>query len=226
MKPQDVCVIIPGYNEAKNIPRVVTAVKNLGFPVLVVDDGSKDDMAAQARLAGAHVFSYAPNEGKGAAIRRGIDWFLKKTSYQAVVFMDSDGQHDAADLPIFLKALENPEIDLVIGNRMNNPKGMPFVRRHTNVIMSALISAAAGQKVPDTQCGYRAAKREAIGRLQLESSRFEIESEMILEAARTHSRISSVPVRSVYEGGTSHIHPLRDTVRFFKFLFKYLACRK
>ena len=121
---------------------------------------------------------------------------------------------------------ENPEIDLVIGNRMNNPKGMPFVRRHTNVIMSALISAAAGQKVPDTQCGYRAAKREAIGRLQLESSRFEIESEMILEAARTHSRISSVPVRSVYEGGTSHIHPLRDTVRFFKFLFKYLACRK
>ncbi len=226
MKPQDTCVIIPGYNEAKNISRVVLAVKKLGFPVLVVDDGSKDDMVSQARQSGAEVVSYTPNQGKGAAIRRGIHWLLQKSSYEAAIFMDSDGQHDAEDLPSFLKALEDPKVDLVIGNRMSDPKGMPLIRRLTNVFMSAILSAAAGQSVPDTQCGYRAVRRQVLSRLSLQTTRFEIESEMILDAARTGARISSIPVRSVYEGGSSHIRPVRDTIRFFSFLFSYLSRRR
>lgn len=226
MKTEDAYVIIPGYNEAKNIARVVLAVKKLGFPVLVVDDGSKDNMVSLARQAGADVVSYSPNQGKGAAIRRGIHWLLQKTSYQAAIFMDSDGQHDPADLSGFLKALEDPGVDAVIGNRMSDPKGMPLIRRLTNAFMSAILSAAAGQSVPDTQCGYRAVRRQTLSGLSLQTTRFEIESEMILEVARTGARISSIPVRSVYEGGSSHIRPMRDTVRFFRFLFKYLARRR
>ena len=226
MSPEEVCVIIPGYNESKNISRVVGSVKGLGFPVLVVDDGSTDDMSLQARKAGAEVVSYTPNQGKGVALRRGVEWFLTGSSLPAVIFMDSDGQHDPEDLPDFLKALDDPKSDLVIGNRMSDPRGMPFIRRLTNRFMSVILSLAAGQFVPDTQCGYRAARRECLSRLQLKTTRFEIESEMILEASRTGSKVASIPVRSVYEGGTSHIHPIRDTVRFFQFLFGYLRKRR
>ena len=221
MTPQEVCVIIPGYNEAKNIPRVITAVKALGYGVLTVDDGSSDDMASVACGAGSQVLSYTPNQGKGTAIRRGIEWFLGQSLYRAVIFMDSDGQHDPADLQNFLRALDKSDADLVIGDRMADPQGMPLIRRLTNRFMSTILSAACGQRVPDTQCGYRAAKREALSRIRLETSRFEIESEMILEAARTGSKIASIPVRSVYEGGKSNIHPARDTVRFFNFLLRY-----
>lgn len=226
MIPQEVCVLIPGYNEAKNIPRVISAVRSRGFSVLVIDDGSGDDMAVQARHAGAEVLSYTPNQGKGVALRRGMEYFLEKTSYRAVIFMDADGQHDPADLDVFLKALDAPAADVVIGNRMQDPKGMSRVRRFTNKFMSAILSLAARQRVPDTQCGYRAIRREALSRLKLQTAHFEIESEIILEAARAGCGILSVPVRSVYEGGASHIHPARDTARFFKFLFEYLARRR
>ena len=223
MNPHDVCVLIPGYNESRAIAGVVRSVQGLGFPVLVIDDGSTDSMAEKAREAGAEVLSYAPNQGKGMAIRRGIEWFLGQPLYRAAVLMDSDGQHDPADLQKFMEELDRPNVDFVIGNRMADPQGMPLVRRLTNRFMSAILSWACGQRVPDTQCGYRAAKREAFSKLKLETTRFEIESEMTLEAGRTGSKIVSVPVRSVYEGGSSNIHPARDTVRFFKFLFKYLS---
>ena len=222
MSPQDVLVLIPGYNESKNIGRVVSAVHHFGYPVLVIDDGSKDDMAAQAKSAGAEVLSYSPNQGKGVAIRRGIEWFLAHSSAQAAIFMDSDGQHDPADLPSFLKAFEDPRAGLVVGNRMSDPKGMPLIRRLTNRGMSGLLSLICGQSVPDTQCGYRAARRETLSCIRLHTERFEIESEMVLEAARTGALILSVPIRSVYEGGGSHIKPGRDTQRFFRFLFSYL----
>ena len=215
-------MIIPAYNEQKNIARVVAGVRDLGFPVLVVDDGSGDDTAQAAARSGAEVVSSAANQGKGAALRRGIRWLLETSRYPAAVFMDSDGQHDPADLKNFLAALEEPASGLVIGDRMGSPGGMPLLRRWTNRLMSGVLSCFAGQRVPDTQCGYRAARREVLSRMMLETDRFEIESEMALEAARAGVKIVSVPVRSVYENGKSHIHPGRDTARFFKFLFCYL----
>ena len=219
-------MIIPAFNEAKNISRVIAAVKVLGFPVVVVNDGSGDDTAGEAERSGAQVVSYTPNQGKGVALRKGIEWFLASSHYPAAIFMDSDGQHDPADLSHFLTALDVPSSGLVVGNRMSRPVGMPLIRRLTNRLMSAILSFFAGQCVPDTQCGYRAVARETLSRMKLETDRFEIESEMILEAGRTGAKIISVPIRSVYEGGASHIHPGRDTVRFFKFLWAYLTRRR
>ena len=224
MNPRDVCVLIPGYNESRAIAGVVRSVQDLGFPVLVIDDGSTDNMAEKAREAGAQVLSYGPNQGKGMAIRRGTQWFLEKSSYRAAIFMDSDGQHDPADLSLFLNALETS--DFVVGNRMADPKGMPLVRRLTNRFMSALLSLVARQWVPDTQCGYRAATRDALSKICLKTTRFEIESEMVLEAGRVGSRVASVPVKSLYRGETSDIRPIRDSARFFKFLLAYIFRKK
>lgn len=226
MKPEEVCVIIPAFNESGRIGRVVFAVRSLGFPVLVVDDGSTDETSAVASKAGAEVISYKPNGGKGYAIRKGIERFLDEGRYPAAVFMDSDGQHDPMDLARFLVALDLPNGDFVFGNRMADPRGMPLIRRWTNRTMSSILSACSGLSVPDTQCGYRAARREPLSRIRLETARFEIESEMVLEAGRTGARVLSVPVKSIYAGEKSRIRAGRDTVRFFKFLIAYHARKR
>jgi glycosyltransferase involved in cell wall biosynthesis len=221
LNPKKFCVLLPAYNEAKNIARIVGEIRDLGFDTLVVDDGSTDETAEEAKRTGTNLIISRRNEGKGAAVRKGFDWFLMR-EYEALILMDADGQHDPRELARFVEALEKGGADLVIGNRMNDPGKMPWIRRLTNRFMSFILSGIARQRIPDTQCGYRAVTRLALRDLALKTSRFEIESEMLLKAAKMGFKIDSVPIRSVYEGGKSQVHPARDTVRFFKFLFGYL----
>ena len=219
-----VCVLVPAYNEEKNIGRVIEGLISRGFPVIAVDDGSTDNTASILRSSKAQHILSPVNQGKGAAIRKGFDWVLRN-NFEAVIVMDSDGQHDPDELEHFLSALNSGEADLVVGNRMGDPKGMPLLRRLTNRGMSGLISAIAGQKIPDTQCGYRALTRRALKNLILYSDRYEIESEMILAAARKKLKIKSIPISSVYRDEVSNIRPFRDTMRFFKFLFRFIFSR-
>ena len=224
MNKSECLVIIPAYNEERNISRLIREVKSHGFPVLVVDDGSKDATVPQAMAEGAEVLVATVNQGKGAALRRGFDWFLKK-NYAALIVMDSDGQHDPKELDLFLKALDCENIQVVVGNRLDNPTGMPWIRHTTNRFMSWIVSSVTKQKVVDSQCGYRAVKREVLQKIKLQTAHFEIESEILFEAARAGFTIASVPISCVYQNEKSHINPFRDTLRFFSFLFKYLARR-
>ena len=216
----DCLVIIPAYNEEKNIARLVAEVRALGFPVLVVDDGSKDATVSKAQEAGAEVLMTSVNKGKGAAMRRGFEWFIGK-NFLVNVVMDSDGQHDPKELELFLKALNDDGAHVIIGNRLHDPKGMPWIRRATNRFMSRIISSVANQRVPDSQCGYRALRREVLQEIILKTSRFEIESEIILEAAQHGFKISSIPIQCVYRDEKSRINPFRDTLRFFSFIARY-----
>ncbi len=221
--PQTDClVIIPAYNEEKNIARLVGEIRSLGFPVLVVDDGSKDATVDKAQGAGAEVLVATTNQGKGATLQRGFQWFLGK-NYSAALIMDSDGQHDPKELSLFLKTLNQNDAQVVVGNRLHDPNGMPWIRRTTNRWMSRIISSIAKQEVPDSQCGYRAIRREVLQKITLNTAHFEIESEILLEAARHGFKITSIPVRCVYQDEKSRINPFGDTIRFFKFLFKYHA---
>jgi len=218
LNKSDVCVVIPAYNEAVRIGSVVKAARDRGFPVVVADDGSSDGTAAAARAAGAEVLEAEKNGGKGAAIRRGIRRALEM-GCAAAIFMDADGQHDPNDLERFLQALSSDRYEVVVGDRMREASKMPFVRRVTNRTMSAMISALARQRIPDTQCGYRALKRRALATIPLYSDRFEIETELLLEASRLGFEIGSLPVRCLYADEKSKIRPVRDTCRFFRFLF-------
>ena len=221
-KTSECLVIIPAYNEEKNISRLIQEVESRGFPVLIVDDGSKDATVSRAKAAGAEVLVTNVNQGKGAALRRGFDWFLKK-NYAAAIVMDSDGQHDSKELDLFLGALGLDGVQVAVGNRLDNPQGMPWIRRATNRFMSWVISSITKQNIPDSQCGYRAMTREVLRKIQLKTAHFEIESEILFEAARAGFKISSIPIRCVYQDEISHINPFRDTIRFFSFLFKYHA---
>jgi len=133
------------------------------LPVIVVDDGSADDTAEQARRAGANVIEQRPNKGKGAALRLGFERALAD-GVDAVLTLDADGQHDPAEIPKFLAAYEvEPRPDLVIGRR--NFGTMPPTRRLANELGGRAFSWAVGQPIPDNQSGYR-----LIGRRVMEAT--------------------------------------------------------
>ncbi|HEU5204128.1 MAG TPA: glycosyltransferase family 2 protein, partial [Candidatus Limnocylindrales bacterium] len=143
---------MPGYNEGPRIGPVVRAAAD-HLPVLVVDDGSKDDTADQARAAGATVLEQRPNLGKGAALRLGFERAIAD-GYDAVLTLDADGQHDPAEIPRFIGAYEvEPRPDLVIGRR--NFRTMPPTRRLANELGGRAFSWAVGRPIPDNQSGYR-----------------------------------------------------------------------
>jgi glycosyltransferase involved in cell wall biosynthesis len=229
--------MIPAYQAQGTIGPLVSEVKRMDLPVIVVDDASNDGTAAAAEAAGATVIRRPTNGGKGRALRDGILAALQQGS-DWVLTLDADGQHLVSEIPLFLREAARGEVDLLIGNRMGRPRrtcdaalprqrgwyrlgrprGMPLDRWFTNLVMSRILSRVAGRAVPDTQCGFRMIRREVLEKVRLSSDRFEVESELMVRAARAGFRIASVPVSSVYRRQISFIRPLKDTVRFLRFL--------
>jgi len=214
-----ICVLIPSYNEERAIGGIVKSLRGRGFTTYVVDDGSTDKTAEFAAAEGAVVVQHKVNKGKGASMREGFSHILKR-GFELVVVMDGDNQHEVEDIDAFLSRMEETGADMVVGNRMHDITLMPSERVHTNRFMSSLISMISGQKVPDTQCGFRLIKTSLLESIRLESSNYEIESEMIIRAAKKGYRIESVPIKTIYRDEKSCINPVVDTLRFFYFLIK------
>lgn len=215
------CVLIPSYNEAMTIGQIIRGLRKREFVVYVVDDGSIDDTALIAKLEGAIVVKHKKNMGKGASLREGFNHILKK-DFEAVLVMDADNQHEIDDINNFFKKMECTNADIIIGNRMLDTLSMPYTRIYTNKVMSNLISRISGQCIPDSQCGFRLIKKKVLQSVKLESSNYEIESELILKAARAGFKIESVPIKTVYEDEKSRINPVLDTFRFIRLMIKIL----
>jgi glycosyltransferase involved in cell wall biosynthesis len=213
------CILIPSYNEARTIGAIAKELKSRGLAVYVVDDGSTDNTAGIAALQGAVTITHDKNKGKGASLIEGFNRVLKE-DFDAVLIMDGDGQHATSDVGNFFKKMAETGADIVIGNRMLDTASMPVTRKITNRIMSGIISNMCGQVIPDTQCGFKLIKRNVLESIKFEFSNFEIESEIILKAARKGFKIESVPVKTVYRDETSKIKPIFDTIRFLSFLIK------
>lgn len=215
-----ICVLIPSYNEEKTIKDLVKQVIAEGFEVAVIDDGSKDDTVKLAKEAGAHVLAQAKNQGKGAALKRGFNYALDN-NYDAVVTMDGDGQHDPRDIKNLILEASRKESHIVVGNRMSSYKNMPTLRILTNKFMSQIISLMCQQDIPDTQCGFRFITDDILRDIELCTSYYEIESEMLIRTAHKGYRIDSCPIRTIYSGQKSQINPFIDTIRFLSFLIKH-----
>ena len=216
-----IAVVVPAFNEQAHIGEVVLRTRAQLENVLVVDDGSSDKTAERARSAGAEVIVHEQNRGKGESIKTGLRyWFDRQIEF--VIILDADGQHRPEEIDRFIGIAGLPaKPKLVVGNRMQDVARMPKVRRLVNRFMSDQISRVCRQQIPDTQCGFRMLHRDLIPDLLGGTARFDYETEMLFIASRNGHQIYSVPISTVYSDEVSSIHPVRDTVRFFKLMRRY-----
>jgi glycosyltransferase involved in cell wall biosynthesis len=215
-----VAAIIPAYLEEKHVGNVTRRTLQQLDNVLVVDDGSTDTTAETARNAGAEVIVHEQNRGKGESIKTGLRHWLDRGFAYAVI-LDGDGQHLPEEIVFFLETAAATRAELLIGTRMNNVRDMPHLRRAVNRYMSRQISWLCRQEIPDSQCGFRMIHRRVIPDLLGGADRFDYETEMLIIASRKGYQIESVPITTVYSDEVSSIHPVRDTLRFFKLMRRY-----
>ena len=215
----NVAALIPCYYEEKQIREIATRTRVQLDTVLVVDDGSVDKTSDEARAAGVEVIKHERNQGKGAAIKTGLRELTSRAGVEWVLILDGDGQHLPEEIPHFFEEANRTGAEMIVGSRMDDTRKMPFVRKLTNLTMSGLISSIIGQRVPDSQCGFRMFRRDlAAAFLDVQSSNFDFESEMLVIAARRGVKIGAAKVSTVYGDEVSKIHPVRDTIRFIKLL--------
>jgi len=205
-----VAALVPAYQAAAHLGEVLLRLQALPAPpdTLVVDDGSRDGTAGVARSFGARLHSFAANRGKGHALLKGFELL---SDYEAVVTLDADGQHPPECFPAFVAAAE-AGADLVLGARPRS-RDMPGLRRFANGMSSGWTSALAGRAVSDSQCGYRLYGRDVIARTPMTAGRYELETEIIVRAARLGFQLAEVTVPTVYGDEQSQFRLVRDVPR-------------
>ena len=213
------CVIIPAYNVEKTLPGVIKGAQKYVEKTIVVDDGSTDATFTKAKEAGAEVLKHEKNEGKGRALRTGLESALEK-GFEQKILMDGDGQHDPNGIPRFLKAAQDPQADIIVGSRMESVRDMPRDRLAVNRIGSFLTSLLARQRISDSQSGYRLVKSRVLKEITLTSQRYDVESEMLIRAGKRGFGIKSIPIKTIYRQEISHFRKFSDTLRFIKLVLK------
>jgi len=206
---KDIWIIIPGLNEEKYIGTVLKKVLKQGKNIIVVDDGSRDSMPKIAKKYTEHVLSHSINLGKGAALKTGCEYAFKKLKAKAVIFMDSDDQHDPEELPTFMKALETS--DVVFGVRSFDEK-MPLIRIMMNRLASIVIYFLFGRYIPDIPSGYKAFTKKAYKKLVWNSTDYAVEMEIAAKTAKYKLSYTKIPIKTIYhdfERGMTIIDTLR-----------------
>ena len=214
-----ICILIPVYNEKETIGGVVDLLIKKKQDVVVVDDGSTDNSGKIAEDKGAEVLRNDKKQGKGYSLRRGFDHVVAK-GYDGVITMDGDGQHEVNDISKFIDGANNDSKCVISGNRMEDYRGMPFLRYLTNRFMSKLISLVCKQAISDTQCGFRYISCDILKNLCLSSKDFEIETEILIKSSKKGYKILSVPIKTIYCNEVSKINPIKETIRFIIYFIK------
>lgn len=192
-KPK-IWIVIPAFNESKQIAEVVRQLIPDYENILVVDDGSSDNTCALAQAAGAHTHRLEKNLGQGGALRAGIRQVLDRGA-DVVVTFDADGQHSASDIPGLLRPVLEENIQVSLGSRFKgNTVAMPFVHRLKVSLAVSVVRLFYRLDLSDAHNGLRSFRRDAAEKIHIGTNRREHASEIIHEIAKHHLSYQEVPV--------------------------------
>jgi glycosyltransferase involved in cell wall biosynthesis len=211
-----VCVLIPTYNNAQTLGNVLQDVRAFTNHVIVVNDGSTDDtLEVVKQYPGVTLVTYAGNRGKGYALQQGFKQAVAMGFHYAIS-IDSDGQHYAEDLPLFLSKLRQHRHAIIIGARNMDQSSVPGKSSFGNKFSNFWFRVETGLKMNDTQSGYRLYPLLPLHGLRFFTTKYEFEIEVLVRAAWKGLEITEVPVKVFYpekEKRISHFRPFKDFAR-------------
>ncbi|HRP58247.1 DUF2062 domain-containing protein [Agriterribacter sp.] len=210
------CVIIPTYNNADTLPAVIADVAAHTHNIIVVNDGSTDNTASiLASFPYINIVSYPKNKGKGRALQKGFERALE-LGYTHAITIDSDGQHFAKDLPVFMDKLKLSKNAIIIGARNMDQSSVPGKSSFGYKFSNFWFKIETGINAPDTQSGYRLYPVALMKDIHFFTRKYEFEIEVLVRAAWKGIKIESVPVSVYYapkEERISHFRPFKDFFR-------------
>lgn len=220
VEENEVCAVIPTYQNAKTLLKVVADVHRVVDTVFVVDDGSNDGTAALLDKATGNehpekVLTHPKNCGKGAALKTGLT-YARQQGFRYAVTVDADGQHRADDIPALLKAVEEEPDALAIGSRGLQHENMPAKSTFANRFSNFWFALQTLQRLPDTQSGLRVYPLRCLHGLRWMSARYEAELTLLVFSAWAGVKLLPVPVSVYYpprDQRVTHFRPGRDFTR-------------
>lgn len=218
-----VCILIPAYNAERTLDFILKKIQLLEIDTIVVDDGSTDGTKRVASANGAHILEHPFNLGKGVALRTGFQYILQK-NYQAVVTLDADGQHDPSEIPSLIRIYRSVKPDILIASRAGEFGRMTFLRRFWNRLGAKAVARLCHSDITDSQSGFRMIRSDILREIDLSTSRFETEMELLIKACKKGFSVLSVPIITQKIDGTdsSHFRPVVDTWQVCKLFLRSL----
>lgn len=219
-----VCILIPAYNAEQTIGPVVGECAALGYPVVVVDDGSLDATAGVVAVQqGVTLLAHGKNKGKGAALKTGFVWALDN-GFEAVVTIDADGQHDVSAVPRLVAAAKDGAVDIMIASRFSQFEEMAGLRKVWNRFGVWCMARRTGFEISDSQSGFRCYSGRLLRAITLGAEGYNLEMEILMKAWRGGFSIASLAVAARVADGrsTSHFRPVRDTWNICMTFLRYM----
>lgn len=211
----DILAVIPTYNNEKTLARVIADVRRYCADVLVVNDGSTDATAQILARTEVASVSYAPNRGKGYAIRRALR-YAGEHGYRYMLTIDSDGQHFASDIPEFVREAAKTPDALLVGARNLHSDNMPGKNTFANKFSNFWFRIETGIRMEDTQSGFRLYPVQRMKGMKFITRRYEFEVEVLVRAAWRGIAVRNIPVNVFYPEKServSHFRPGKDFTR-------------
>jgi len=216
LKELKICVIIPTYNNAATLTKIISDVSLYTDDIFIVNDGSTDQTEEILKEYSCYkTLFYKPNIGKGWALRKGFE-LATELGFDYAISIDSDGQHFAEDIPAFIEKLEETGPALILGARNMKQEGIPGNSSFGHKFSNFWFWVETGVKAPDTQTGFRLYPIHLLKGMKFFTKKYEFEIEVLVRASWKEIKIESVPIKVFYspkESRISHFRPFRDFTR-------------